>query len=385
MNAFNCKITVEQFVALYKELGSIRKVVKHVGMDESNFYKWRKRHRSEINALLGLDDGAPAADPVAPAPEETVDIPAALLALLNKATPMDKICETFKTTPRVALAYIDDIRDQGYEIDEDNGLFRLSRILIPQENIYELDWNGDKIIRFGLCGDMQIGSKYTQLTYLHNYYDILAREGITEVYNTGDVTEGEEMRMGHKYECYCQGADAYLDEMVRNYPRREGITTNFITGNHDHSLVKRAGYDIGKAIARERDDLKYLGQSYATIFLTPECKMDLFHPTDGSAYAISYKPQKTIDGMQGGQKPNILAVGHYHKAEYLPMYRNVHSFQTGCFQAQTPFMRGHQLAAHVGGWIVEIHVDDSGTINRCKGEFVSYYNMIESDYKNWAA
>ena len=380
-----CKITVVDFVRLYGELGSVRKVIRHVDMDESNFYKWKKRHQHEIDALMAARADSPGGTPSTLKQGNPVDIPIVLLNLLNKATPMDKICEALKTTPRVALAHIDDIRDQGYAVEESDGVFRLSRTLIPQENIYNLDWQGDKIIRFGLCGDMQMGSKYTQITYLHNFYDICAKEGIASIYNTGDITEGEEMRLGHKYECYCQGADAYLDEIVRNYPKRDGISTSFITGNHDHSLIKRAGYDIGKAIARERDDLKYLGQSYATIHLTPNCKMDIFHPTDGSAYALSYKIQKQLDGMQGGQKPNILAVGHYHKAEYLPIYRNVHAFQTGCFQAQTPFMRGHQLAAHVGGWIVEIHVDDSGTINRCKGEFVSYYNMIESDYKNWAA
>ena len=32
---------------------------------------------------------------------------------------------------------------------------------------------------------------------------------------------------------------------------------------------------------------------------------------------------KMIEAMESDSKPNILAVGHYHKAEYL-FYRNVH-------------------------------------------------------------
>jgi hypothetical protein len=89
-----------------------------------------------------------------------------------------------------------------------------------------------------------------------------------------------------------------------------------------------------------------------------------------------------VEAMSGGEKPNILAVGHYHKAEYFP-YRNVHCFQTGCFQAQTPFMRGKGIAAFMGGWIVEAHVDDEGTITSIEQEFIPYYVAIKDDYLNW--
>lgn len=375
------KITPELYVKLRKELGSNIQVCRHIKMDESNFYKWKKRHQQEIDRLMTGDDG-----PVSLCQEKPVatDMTQRILKALKKETTIAQLSTDFDVSQRVMQAYIDDLTEQGYAIENTDGIARISKILIPQENVHEKSWRGDKIIRFGLCGDNQIGSKYTQLTYLHDYYNICEKEGIKDIYHTGDITEGEEMRQGHKYECYVQGADAYLDEMKKNYPKRKGMTTYFITGNHDHSLIKRAGYDIGKAIAKERDDLKCLGQSYATIFLTPNCKMDLFHPIDGTAYALSYKPQKSMDGMQGGEKPNILAIGHYHKAEYLPIYRNIHAFQTGCFQAQTPFMRGNKyIAAHVGGWIVEIHVDKEGTITRCKGEFIPYYKMIKEDYLNW--
>ena len=85
---------------------------------------------------------------------------------------------------------------------------------------------------------------------------------------------------------------------------------------------------------------------------------------------------------QGGEKPNILAVGHYHKAEYF-MYRNVHCFQTGAFQAQTPFMRGKGIAAAMGGWIVEAYVDKQGYITNLRSEWIPYYVAIKDDFKAW--
>lgn len=256
-------------------------------------------------------------------------------------------------------------------------------VLQNQEpNHHSTLWKGENIITFGLIGDTHIGSKYTQLTYLHNFYDILEANKITKVYHAGDITEGIKMRPGHEYELYEISADEMRDDIVKHYPKRDGVTTYFVTGNHDASLYKHIGYDIGPAIANERPDMKYLGRDCALINLTPKCTLELRHPWDGSAYALSYKPQKMIEAMESDSKPNILAIGHYHKAEYM-FYRNVHAFQTGCFQSQTPFTRGKGISVHIGGWIITVKVDETGTIRAISPTFIPFYNSIKNDYKNF--
>jgi biotin operon repressor len=306
-----------------------------------------------------------------------------LQQLLIKGDTRGSLCEKLNISDRILTAAIEELGEIGYQVEEMSGTLKLCRDVIPQDqNLHEAPWKGNRVIRFGLCGDHQLNSKYTQITHAHKLYDIYEQEGIKVVYHTGDIDEGEQMRPGHQYECYNQGADDHVAEIIKNYPRRSGMKTYFITGNHDHSLIKRAGYDIGKPIAEKRDDMVYLGQSYATINLTPNCILELRHPGDGTAYALSYKMQKMVDAMSGGEKPNILAVGHYHKVEYL-FYRNIHIYQTGCLQAQTPWMRGRQIAAMMGGWIIEAHVDKEGTIIRMKQEFIPFYYGIPDDYKNW--
>lgn len=243
-------------------------------------------------------------------------------------------------------------------------------------------WDGTKIIKFAIMGDTQMGSKYTQLTHLHSFYDICEREGVKDVYHTGDITEGLKMRVGHEYELYTVSADDMRDDVVKHYPCRPGITTHFITGNHDASIYKQVGYDIGAAIAAARPDMDYLGRDCAIVNLTPNCTLELRHPWDGTAYALSYKIQKMIEAMESDSKPNILAVGHYHKAEYL-FYRNVHALQTGCFQGQTPFTRGKGISVHLGGWIVTVRVDERGYIQGFAPEFIPYYASIKEDYKNF--
>jgi hypothetical protein len=305
-----------------------------------------------------------------------------LISLLKSGLVISDIAHSMGVSERVAKALIEDLTDKGHCIDEKDGEYLLSTIPHQEPEIINRTWNGERIIRFGLLGDTQINSKYTQITHLHTAYDTYKREGIDTVYHTGDIDEGEQMRPGHQYECYTQGADDHVSEIVKVYPKIDGITTHFITGNHDHSLIKRAGYDIGRPIANERPDMKYIGQSSAFVKLTPNCTMELRHPGDGTAYALSYKLQKMIEAMSGGEKPNILAVGHYHKSEYL-FYRNVHAVQTGCLQAQTPWMRGKGIAAALGYWIIEVHVDDDGHISRFKSEYCPFYRAIADDWKNW--
>lgn len=305
-----------------------------------------------------------------------------LIETLKKGIDIKELSEKLNISVKTCESIIEDIKSQGYNVLQAGNEVKIANIIVPTDNRIEHKWNGDKIIRFGLMGDTQINSKYTQLTHLHKFYDICKSEGIENVYHTGDIDEGEQMRQGHQYECYTQGADDHVKEIVRVYPKREGMTTHFITGNHDASIIKRCGYDIGHPIANQREDMKYLGQSSAVINLTPNCTLELRHPIDGTTYALSYKIQKMIESMSGGEKPNIVAVGHYHKSEYF-FYRNVHAFQTSSFQAQTPWMKGKGIAAAIGGWIVEIHVDDEGTITRIKQEYIPFYKAIHEDYKNW--
>ncbi len=247
---------------------------------------------------------------------------------------------------------------------------------------HKVKWDGTQVLKFAIMGDTQFGSKYAQITYLHDFYELCKREGIENVYHTGDITDGLKMRVGHEYELYEVSADEMRDDVVKNYPKIDGITTHFITGNHDASIYKHVGYDIGQAIANLRPDMKYLGRDCAVVNLTPECTLELRHPWDGTAYAISYKMQKMIEAMESDSKPNILAVGHYHKAEYI-FYRNVHALQTGCFQGQTPFTRGKGISVHMGGWLVTIYVDENGYIQRFAPEFIPCYYSVKDDYKNF--
>jgi len=263
---------------------------------------------------------------------------------------------------------------------EPNTITREKVQISPSYNTYKEDWQGNTIIRFGVVSDTHLGSKHQQLTHLNNAYDTFEKEGIKTVYHAGDITEGYKMRKGHENEIFLHSTDEFIDYVVDKYPRREGITTKAIGGNHDGSFMKLAGVNIGPKIQEKRKDIVYLGDLNTTVDITPNCKLELNHPLDGSStVSYSYALQRYADSLMGGTKPNILLVGHYHKMVYLD-YRNIHMLAVPCLEAQTPFMRGKRLPAHLGYYIITVHVDKEGTIQRFIPEHFPIYKTIKHDY-----
>jgi len=246
--------------------------------------------------------------------------------------------------------------------------------LVKREKINIHHYHG-KWAKFAVVGDTHIGSIFDRRDLLSSFYHLCKEEGYTTVYHVGDVTEGEKMYAGQEYERYEHGADNIVKRVVNEYPKIGGMTTYFITGNHDLSYWKTMGYDIGKSIALQRKDMVYLGRELATVSLSINNRkiyIQLFHPKGGTAYAISYHPQKYIESLSGGQKPDIVLMGHYHKAEILPKHRNVLVIQAGTFCEQTSFMKGKYTPAHVGGWLMDI-MPTTYHLSRYKMEFIPYY------------
>jgi predicted phosphodiesterase len=242
----------------------------------------------------------------------------------------------------------------------------------PQHSpIVRHEW-GDKRVRIGLASDLHIGSKFQDQAALEDAFKRFKSEGVEAVYLAGDITEGYNMRPGHSYECSLHGADDQVKGVVDRVPRI-GKPLYFILGDHDHSHYKNAGHDIGPSIADKRDDMTYLGLFSAKIALGKDAMIELSHPAKGTAYALSYQIQKMIESMEAGSKPNILAVGHYHKVEQL-FYRNVHAFQTGTLQNQTGWMRRMNISAHKGAWLLDVYLHPKKGVDKIVSTLIPYYD-----------
>jgi hypothetical protein len=234
---------------------------------------------------------------------------------------------------------------------------------------------------FGFVTDNHLCNKHSRLDVLNSAYDHFERSGITRVFNAGNWIDGE-ARFNKTELVTSPGMDRQLDYMIDVYPHRKGIVTHYIAGDdHEGWYQQREGVEVGhylqmRAQAQGRTDLKYLGYAEADIglkFGTGAAVMRVVHPGGGSAYAISYTDQKRAESYQGGEKPHVELVGHYHKWNH-GYPREIHTVQGGCTCDQTMFMRKKRLQAHVGFSVVKIKQRQDGAIERFAAEWFPFYD-----------
>ena len=207
----------------------------------------------------------------------------------------------------------------------------------------------NKEFRFGVVSDTHLCSTHEKLNELHTFYAICKKVGVKHVFHAGDLVAGWGIYFGQENEVHTFGAAGQADYVIRHYPKIEGITTYFITGNHCLSFFKRSGVDIGELVVAKRPDMIYLGQCQGDVEVNG-IKFRLLHPDGGGAYAISYRGQKIAEQIPSGQKPDVLMLGHYHVSNYF-WYRNMHILNCGSFEGQTLFLLRKGINPAIGGWI----------------------------------
>ncbi|MCX7934488.1 MAG: metallophosphoesterase family protein [Planctomycetota bacterium] len=194
--------------------------------------------------------------------------------------------------------------------------------------------NGEAI--FAVCADLHVGSQQERSDALAEFFAICDRAKVSRIFIAGDILDGCHVYRGHEYDIRVHGLERQLDELAR-VPKTK-CRVDFICGNHDLSFFKACGAPVGQLIA-ERTGWTWCGDEYADIMFIARRRtfyLALSHPSGtGTAYAISYRPQKIAESITGGRKPHVLVIGHYHKSEFLPSYRNIAILQAGCFQSQT--------------------------------------------------
>lgn len=264
------------------------------------------------------------------------------------------------------------------EVDLEIARRRKSMPDIPQGETFVHDGLGEHF-KIGILADTHLGSKAQQLTYLNDFYDYGVSRGVSEFYHAGDLLAGVDVFPGQTREIFLHDYDSQVEYAINNYPKRDGVTSHIISGNHDMVFAKRKGGDPVRAISVMRPDIEYCGAYSAWFKLSDMVTMYLLHPDGGSAYASSYRLQKTIESFEGGRKPTILVLGHFHRRCYV-VERNVHGLLGAAFEAQTDFLRRKAIQPVIGGTILEICLNKKGEIHNILVDFRQYLVPIGGDY-----
>lgn len=294
------------------------------------------------------------------------------------------MADALDCSPARVRALLKDLQAKGANVQRvGTNKFLLNSIVEPggRFSLSAKD-RGDGWTVFGVITDNHKGNRHHRQDVEDAAYKTFANEGITDVLNAGNWIDGE--ARFNKHELIVHGMDNQIDHFVETTPVHKGITTHFISGDdHEGWYSQRECINIGayaqmRAEKAGRNDLRYLGHVEADIALKcgkGEAILRLMHPGGGSSYAMSYAPQKIVESFQGGEKPDVLIIGHYHK--YDVCYpREVYVLSAGCAEDQTMFMRKKKLAAHVGFSIVKLKQDSTdGHITRISHEWFPFYDQ----------
>ncbi len=303
--------------------------------------------------------------------------------LLRENLTLVDLADRLDCAPREANQIILNLRNKGYNLSLRNGEASVASeipcsppLVISSKRFFDGKWH-----KFGLLGDTHLCSKWARLDVLRALYDIYEREGVTTVLHAGNIVDGE-CRFNRHELVVKSGFEPQAEYLAAEYPQRKGIETWFITGeDHEGWWVQREGINVGERLQQTaqkagRNDLRWIGHTERDIYFKAKngsAWARIMHPGGGTAYAISYTTQKLVESFQGGEKPHMLFVGHYHKYEH-GYPREVHVVQSGCVQDQSSFMRRRKIQAHVGGAIVRFHQSDSGEISRFVCEWIPFYD-----------
>lgn len=258
------------------------------------------------------------------------------------------------------------------EMTEEEQINILKQLERPEKTINTHNhFFDEKHTKIFVISDTHIGSKYFREDMFRDLLRIIKKEKPVAVYHAGDILEGMSNREGHIYELETQGVSQQINKAAGLLSQIQ-IPFYFTTGNHDEwsKIKSNQGFLVGPELESKIPNSKFLGEYTANVKFADNITMRLTH--EGmNAYALSYPGQKRVNALEGGNKPEIIMNGHIHKFLYM-YYRNIHYFEAGTFEDQTPFMAMKGTPAMKGFWELDIYYNKEG-LTRLKQTAYPYY------------
>src|SRR3990167_10883953 len=200
---------------------SDREIARKLNIDKSTVKKWRNR-----TAHPGDNYGE-----ISPISSNSTQILAEnvhkWLKKHKKEVSIDAISDHFDVAIGKVRAALDHLKAQKKSI----ALINESRIsidtAIPPSEPSRIDISKfrGKTVRFGLTSDEHLGSKYHRDDIREALFDIWQEQGITQVYECGNMIDGE--ARFNKHDLIVHGMQNQVDYFIEHWPKRKGIQTHF--------------------------------------------------------------------------------------------------------------------------------------------------------------
>jgi len=202
-----------------------------------------------------------------------------------------------------ALEVLDAVDGAGFSVEEIGGQYRMAKSPPPlPPEVKALTGLSGKIKRIGVVADTHVANVHHRADVLADAYAVFAKRRIMHVMHAGNIIDGYADRI-NRGEVTHPWLSKQAELLADTYPQNSGRKTYFITGECHEGWYGKVVGDVGRFIQYEcenhgRNDLVYAGHMERDVVLQSSngrAVVRVLHPGGGSAYAMSYRPQKIIE------------------------------------------------------------------------------------------
>lgn len=308
-----------------------------------------------------------------------------LLEDLKKEKTLSSLSEKLELTEFEVLGYIRELKNKGINItyNEKNGeafVVINDHPDFSKENSYHIEEDIDETTKIAVIADLRFGSKHEQIAILNDMYKKFAESGVKYVLIAGNLIEG--IYTGNNALVFGRSlitndALGQVNHLIEFFPKVEGIKTLFITGKNEHKCSKKL--NVGEYIAREREDMIYLGPKSCTVFFN-NVSFKLEQLKKGDAYTIAYPQQKYIRSMSSYEDYDVILLSGATSTQHFPQMRDTQIFSVPSVVERTPEMVDSNQQNTIGALLLDIHYAKTGKLKRLVPTFSPYYVPSKNNY-----
>lgn len=371
-----------------------QQIAEHLGRTVSSV-----EHKLEREGWVSAD-GAVIVQGGKEVAAEVEGIPIDSILQFMKDTPrsIDQLSEKFDRSPNTMRHIMEWLLEHHYAITQTEAEHhvwstKVPRIVAPPTILWDKDvWE----FKLGAMSDWHDGSKAAQISARNKAIEIMYKEGVRDILVVGDINAGYKVYKGQELDIVSPRPDHQTAITEYYCPRYDGLRYHIMAGNHDYDFVIHGGHEALAALCERRDDFEWYGYDLVTVRLTEDVDALMWHPSKGSAYAMSYRSQKMVEQLAFQQltevikknatpKVRFVFVGHWHNIFMWYEKGPINVVHTGGLEGQNNLTRRiGNIDPHICAWIISGEITkDRNLIRRLRLEPMNFTEM-EDDYLNYA-
>ncbi len=399
----------------YRDKESVEDLAAETGIKATSLARsmraWRNERKiawsdKETKTKKKKSNGSNNGKIVIPEAASLPEFPEMFTLLKRGPVSVRDLSERFDRSENTILDLLEQMEDAGYRLERTRTHVGVPKT--PVETVADVDLPILRDIHhefnFGVLSDLHAGSICCQPTHVYHFLNVAYKEyGVRHILIPGDIHAGIYGYRGQRYDLVpcvrpTTKSESYLSTRAQIWladvylPELDDLQYYLIGGNHDWWHVLHSGIDAVAELAKNREDIHFLGYDVGDVPLTREIIARLWHPSGGVPYALSYRLQKNLEQVAFEQlsklidddlppKLRFLLSGHLHvevKFQRGPINASI----CGTFEGQTNYLKRKGLFPSVGGQIWEVMLDRNRQIKRVGYTFMSYPELT-NDWENW--